>query len=60
MRFIRFVVAQHHPDSGVEDGTFGLAYELRDSVQVDALDRRVLAEHLSWFEKNLKTPTRFN
>jgi hypothetical protein len=35
MRFIRFVLARRHPDSGVEDGTFGLAYELRVSPQVE-------------------------
>ena len=60
MGFIRFVVAQRNPDSGVEDGTFRLAYQLRDSVHVEASDRGILAEHLAWFEKNLETPTRFN
>jgi len=60
MRFIRFVVARRHPDSGVEDGTFGLAYELRESPHVEPADRNVLAENLRWFEKNLRTPTRFN
>jgi hypothetical protein len=60
MDFIRFVLAQRHPDSGVEDGTFRLAYELRDSTRVEAAHRGVLAEQLSWFEKNLETPTRFN
>jgi hypothetical protein len=60
MRFIRFVVARRHPDSGVEDGTFTLAYELRDSPQVNAADRDLLAQNLAWFEKNLETPTRFN
>jgi hypothetical protein len=60
MRFIRFVLAQRHPDSGVENGTFGLAYELRDSPHVEPADRSLLAEHLTWFEKNLETPTRVN
>lgn len=60
MRFIRFVLTQRHPDSEVEDGTFRLAYELRDAPHVEAADRSVLAEHLTWFEKNLETPTRFN
>jgi hypothetical protein len=60
MRFIRFVLARLHPDSGVEDGTFRLAYELRDSSHVEAADRDLLAENLAWFEKNLETPTRFN
>ena len=58
--FIRFVLARRHPDSGVEDGTFSLAYELKDSLHVEAADRNQLAETLAWFEKNLETPTRFN
>lgn len=60
MRFIRFVLARRHPESGVEDGTFSLAYELRDSPKVEAAYRDLLAENLAWFEKNLETPTRFN
>ena len=60
MRFIRFVVARRHPDSGVEDGTFTLAYDLRDSPQVNAADRDLLAQNLEWFEKHLERPTRFN
>lgn len=60
MRFIRFALVRRHADSGVEDGAFGLAYELRDSRDVEAADRELLAETLSWFEKNLETPTRFN
>jgi len=58
--FIRFALARRHPDSGVEDGTFSLAYELKDSPYVEAADRNQLAETLAWFEKNLETPTRFN
>jgi len=60
MRFLRFVLARRHPDSGVEEGVFTLAYELRDSPDVGAADRAALAEILSWFEKNLETPARFN
>jgi len=60
MRFVRFVVSRIDPDSAVADGPFALAYELRDSAHVDAPDREQLAEHLVWFEKNLKTPARFN
>jgi len=60
MRFIRFVVAQRHAESGVEDGAFGLASVLRDSPDVEAADRDLLAETLAWFDKNLETPTRFN
>src|ERR1044071_4001166 len=60
MRFIRFVVMRRHADSGVEDGTFGLAYDLRDSPDVEPADREWLNQTLAWFEKNLETPTRFN
>jgi hypothetical protein len=35
-------------------------YQLRDSPQVEAADRDLLAENLAWFEKNLETQTRFN
>ena len=37
-----------------------MAYELRDASHLEATDREALAEHLTWFEKNLETPTRFN
>jgi hypothetical protein len=60
VRFVRFVLARRHPDSGVEIGTFSLAYALRDSPDVEAAERTLLAETLVWFEKNLETPTRFN
>ena len=60
MRFIRFVRASRHPDSGVEDGIFGIAHELRDAALVDAVDRERLREHLAWFDEHLDTPTRFN
>jgi hypothetical protein len=60
MRFIRFVLAQRHPDSGFEAGVFTLAYKLRDSPDLDAADRAALAENLAWFDTNLERPTRFN
>jgi hypothetical protein len=60
MRVIRFVLARRNPDSGVEDGIFGLAYELRNSPQVEAENRAALIENLAWFEQNLETPERFN
>ena len=61
MRYIRFVLARRrNPDSGVEDGPFEIAHELRDSARVDAADRDLLAANLAWFEKNLEEPKRFN
>jgi type III secretion system FlhB-like substrate exporter len=58
--FIRFIQSRRHPESGVEDGLFGLAYELRDSPRVAAEDRAALADALMWFAKHLETPSRFN
>jgi hypothetical protein len=60
MAFIRFALMRRHPESGVEDGAFGLAYALLDSPEIETADRHVLAETLAWFEKNLPKPTRFN
>ena len=60
MGFIRFVLSKPHPDSGVEDGLFRLAYKLRDNPAVDVRDRCLLTETLAWFEKHLPKPERFN
>ena len=60
MGFIRFIQSRRHPQSGVEDGLFGLAYDLRDSQRIAAEDRAALADALTWFAKHLDTPSRFN
>jgi hypothetical protein len=60
MRYIRFVVLRRNRDSGVSEGVFPLAYQLRDSADVQSEERTALADHLAWFEKNLNSPTRFN
>jgi hypothetical protein len=60
MWFVRFVLSELDRDSGIESGPFRLAYQLRDSPDVESADSDVLAESLTWFEKNLVTPTRFN
>ena len=39
---------------------FGPAYRLRDDSALGEAERQTLAETLAWFEKNLKTPERFN
>lgn len=57
---IRFVLSSRHPDSGVEDGIFGVAYSLRDNPEVHLDDREQLRADLAWFEKKLPTPARFN
>ncbi len=60
MGFIRFVQPRRHQESGVEDGLFGLAYELRDSPTLASGDRATLDDALAWFETHLETPARFN
>ena len=60
MGFIRFIQSRRHPESGVEEGLFGLAYELRDSPRVATEDRAALADALTWFAQHLETPSRFN
>jgi hypothetical protein len=60
MAFIRFVVSEVHPDSGVNNGLFDLAYTLRDADDVSNEDRQVLADQLAWFAQRLSTPKRFN
>ena len=57
---LRFVLLRSHPDTGVEEGVFGAAYDLRDSALTSVSDRRMLEDLLSWFEANLATPARFN
>ena len=60
MTFVRFVISDLHPDSGVRNGLFDLAYALRDSDDVLEEHRQLLADHLAWFAKNLAKPKRFN
>jgi hypothetical protein len=58
--FLRFALMRSHPDTGVEEGIFSAAHELRDSAHTPISDRRLLDGLLSWFEANLATPMRFN
>ena len=57
---LRFVLQQSHPDTGVADGIFSAAYELRDGTLAAIQDRELLQGLLSWFETNLAIPERFN
>jgi hypothetical protein len=57
---LRFVLQRSHPDTGVEEGVFRAAYELRDGTRVAVQDRELLKGLLSWFETNLAIPERFN
>ena len=58
--FVRFILTERHPDSGLKDGLFQVAYALRDDSAVDAQDPRALKDCLEWFDKNLSVPDRFN
>ena len=60
MGFIRFVLSARDPDSGVASGVFELAYRLQDHESVAHERRDRLKELISWFEKHLAVPDRFN
>lgn len=60
MGYLRFVVGDDHPDTGVAAGVFTLAYRLRDNTDMSAVDRLALAALLRWFSDNLPIPERFN
>ena len=57
---LRFVIQLDHPDSGVPEGLFWTASELRDHPHTETYHSEKLAEILSWFDVHLKRPTRFN
>jgi hypothetical protein len=57
---LRFVLLRSHPDTGVEEGIFSAAYDLRDNARTPKSDRQLLEDLLSWFGANLATPERFN
>ena len=60
MAYIRFVIPNRDPQSGVDAGLFGLAYDLRDDPEVNVTDRETLREALTWFDEHLAAPMRFN
>jgi hypothetical protein len=58
--FVRFVLPHSHPQSGLPEGVFRVAYRLREAVPEASPHRVVLDEVLGWLDKNLATPSRFN
>jgi len=58
--FVRFVVAERDPATGLELGIFQVAYRLRDRLDIPEIDRAALRDTLAWFGKNLAEPARFN
>jgi hypothetical protein len=57
---LRFVLPCSHPDTGVEEGIFGAAYDLREGTLISVSDRQSLEGLLAWFGANLAAPQRFN
>ena len=60
MAFLRFVLLEKHPDSGLNEGLFRLAYRLGKDPEFDEDDRSQLKEITSWFDKHLLVPSRFS
>lgn len=58
--FVRFVVAERDPGTGLELGVFQVAYGLRDRPEIPEIHHAVLRDTLAWFRKNLAEPARFN
>jgi hypothetical protein len=57
---LRFVLPRSHPDTGVEEGIFGAAYDLREGTRTSISDRQSLESLLAWLDANLAKPQRFN
>jgi len=57
---LRFLSGRSHPDTGMEEGIFCAAGDLRDCTLISVSDRQLLESLLSWFAANLATPERFN
>jgi hypothetical protein len=60
MAFLRFVVSKSRQGSEEGNGLFGVAYSLSRSNNIAEPDRQLLDDLLTWFEGNLKSPSRFN
>jgi hypothetical protein len=57
---LRFVLPLSHPNTGVQEGIFSVAYYLRDKANTPVQDRESLESLLFWFKTNLAIPERFN
>ena len=58
--YLRFTLPKNHPNTGVSDGVFKVAYELRRGDDLSEQEFEELGDLLHWFGENLKVPTRFN
>lgn len=58
--YLRFVLPKRNPDTGIADGVFEVAYELRREGDPSQSDREELGDLPRWFGENLQVPTKFN
>lgn len=58
--YLRFVLLEDHPDSGVRAGPFAAAYKLRDEGDFTETERQELSALIDWFKAELKVPERFS
>ena len=54
MRFIRFVLARRNADSGVDEGVFALAYELRHSAFLETPTRFNRTTSKGFYRRNTR------
>ena len=57
--YIRFVTMDTKGDSGVPEGIFQAAAELRDDDELPLHDAEYLLDILRWFGEHLRRPSRF-
>ena len=56
--FVRFVIAERHPDTGVQTGIFEAVLKLPKKGLVADWDEKRLTEITTWFRTNLPFPDR--
>jgi hypothetical protein len=54
--YLRFTTTNVHPDSKKPEGVFAAAYRLRDSGDLDSIERERLRDILIWFQQHLPRP----
>ncbi len=58
--YLRFVLPVVNEDTGLHEGVFQAAYELRREGELSEHEHTELSEILRWFGDNLEVPMRFN
>jgi len=57
--YVRFVTMRSNGDSGVPEGIFQAASDLRDDDKLPPHDAEYLLDILNWFGAHLRRPSRF-